>query len=240
MAIFSLIKDKLFSFIEDTVIPALSKNRLSSLPFALFELRRYGFLREVGWFNSFQKQLSVDALDKPLPWLTYPAISFLESAVHKEMCVFEYGSGASTLWWAERVKHVVACEHSKQWHDLLKPEVPGNASLMFCELVPDGDYCRSIHSSDETFDIIVIDGRDRVNCIRQAYSKMKNDGIIILDDSERDRYQPGQDFLLQQGFLRLDFHGIRPIALRSSCTSIFFKTTNFLKQSAANTRLTEE
>ena len=38
------------------------------------------------------------------PWISFGAILFLEKILKKDMQVYEYGSGGSTLFFAQRVK----------------------------------------------------------------------------------------------------------------------------------------
>ncbi len=52
------------------------------------------------------------------------------------------------------------------------------------------------------FDIVLVDGRDRNNCIFNAITALKENGIIILDDGERKRYEKGIDRLTREGFLK--------------------------------------
>jgi hypothetical protein len=49
------------------------------------------------------------------PWLVFAAIQFLERNLRRDMSVYEYGAGGSTLFFAERVREVVAVEHDKDW-----------------------------------------------------------------------------------------------------------------------------
>ena len=49
------------------------------------------------------------------PWITFPAIEFLERTLTRDMRVFEYGAGGSTLFFATRVKEVVSIEHEGAW-----------------------------------------------------------------------------------------------------------------------------
>jgi hypothetical protein len=49
------------------------------------------------------------------PWLTFPAIRFLERIVRKDMRVWEYGSGGSTLFFAARAAEVLSVEHDPEW-----------------------------------------------------------------------------------------------------------------------------
>jgi hypothetical protein len=43
---------------------------------------------------------------------------------------------------------------------------------------------------DNTFDIVLVDGRSRPSCIYHSISKIKKNGLLILDNSDRDYYLP--------------------------------------------------
>ncbi len=55
-----------------------------------------------------------------LPWMTFGAINFLKEQAAENMQVFEYGSGSSTLFWANRVKYVYSIEHDLDWSKKVK------------------------------------------------------------------------------------------------------------------------
>jgi len=78
------------------------------------------------------------------------------------------------------------------------------------------------------FDFIVIDGMARVLCAWIAAKVIKEDGIIIMDDTERNMYQLAYEYLAGCGFKRIDFIGIKPIVPHKSCTSIFLKKLTML------------
>jgi hypothetical protein len=67
---------------------------------SIYYLKSDGFLRNAGWFKSFRAKIPIDQNDDPIPWFTYPSIRFIEKRINKDMVVFEYGCGNSTLWWA--------------------------------------------------------------------------------------------------------------------------------------------
>jgi predicted O-methyltransferase YrrM len=54
------------------------------------------------------------------PWLTFEAIRFLMRILRRSMRVYEYGSGGSTLFFAQRVGEVVSVEHNPLWFDTLQ------------------------------------------------------------------------------------------------------------------------
>jgi hypothetical protein len=192
------------------------------------QLSDAGFLKEMGWFASAEIGSVVDGKGQPIPWLTYGAIDFLQARVPSEAIVFEYGCGSSTLWWAERIKTITSVEHDREWFSKISPRLPANASVSHFELMCDGDYCRAITRCDETFDIVVVDGRDRVNCVRAAIAKLSDRGVIIWDNTDREKYRPGIDFLSERGFRRIWFAGLTAIATDRNETSIFYRDDNCL------------
>lgn len=192
-------------------------------------VKAYGltpYLSAAGWFLSIDKGMPVDNQGNPLPWYTYPFIRFLEPRARATMKVFEYGSGNSTLWWSARAANVVACEHDESWFEDMSKRLPPNVDYRFSKLEYGGEYCRAVAGFVSEFDCIVIDGRDRVNCAKNALGALKEDGVIIWDNSDRERYREGYDFLIENGFRRIDFWGLGPINAYEWCTSVFYRKEN--------------
>ena len=65
--------------------------------FRLIGLRRLtrqgGALHSLGWFTTQDKGSACDGNGNPIPWISYPAISFLDGRVNPALEVFEFGSG---------------------------------------------------------------------------------------------------------------------------------------------------
>jgi hypothetical protein len=196
--------------------------------YSLCSLKRIGPLREDGWFRSFREEACVDADGNPLPWMTYPAIEFLGKRIRREMSVFEFGCGESTLWWASRVNEVVSVEHDKDWHGKIARRAPGNVSLFHIELAYGGAYSRKIMEYKERFDIVIIDGRDRVHCAMNSLKALKPDGIIVWDNSDRKEYEAGYAFLMEHGFRKIEFTGFTPMINMKSETGVFYREENCL------------
>ena len=142
------------------------------------------------------------------------------------MNVFEYGSGASTVWWSDHAAKVVSCEHDNKWYQKLKPILALNVDYIYFDLIPGGNYSRAVKQYYNEFDIIVIDGRDRVNCVKNSLTSLKQNGVIVWDDSDRMAYKEGYNYLLANGFKRLDFWGLGPIIALGWCTSVFYRSNN--------------
>lgn len=182
-----------------------------------------------GWLRSFREGRSIDRNGNPLPWIAYGAIRFLESRVRPGMTVFEYGAGNSTRWWAARVARVVSCESDADWVAEISGNLPDNAEVRHTPLEPAGAYESAATREDGLFDIIVIDGRRRVECTRQCLSALKDDGVIVFDNSERRTYVPALLHLARLGFRRADFMGLSPIATVRSQTSVLYREVNCLR-----------
>jgi len=72
---------------------------------------------------------------------------------------------------------------------------------------------------DKYFDIIFIDGRARNSCVKKRITKIRQDGIIILDNSKRDIYQDSIELL--RNYRRSDFFGFEPYSIYPRQTSVW-------------------
>jgi methyltransferase family protein len=179
-----------------------------------------------GWFRSFEERAPVDRQGEPIPWYTYPAIEFLRTRVRPEMTVFEYGCGNSTLWWAKRVAQVVSVEHDSDWHRRIATRVPPNVTLRHVPLERPGEYAGALVREGRRFDVVVIDGRERVECTRHVVDGLSEGGVIVFDNAERPDYAEGYAALEAQGFRRIDFVGMAPIVVDKITTSVFYRPDN--------------
>ncbi|MES2417327.1 MAG: FkbM family methyltransferase [Bacteroidota bacterium] len=195
---------------------------------ALLSHGHKGYLFTIGWFKAFDSRQAVDAAGLPIPWVTYSFIDFIKPRLNKELSVFEYGSGNSTLFYAKSVRRVVSVEHDEEWYHKLLTQKVTNAEMIFCRLDMAGAYCKKAASLPEKFDIIIVDGRDRVNCCKQGINGLTDRGVIVLDDSEREAYSDAWLFLTGQGFKEISFSGISPGLFYEKSTTVFYKTNNCL------------
>jgi hypothetical protein len=209
---------------HNIILAVLEKYNLPSI----YSLYKTGPLKDDGWFRSCRDHTSVDANGNPIPWITYPAIEFLGKRINKQLSVFEYGCGNSTLWWASRVKEVISVEHDKRWYDKFAPIVPQNVTINHVALEYGGAYAKQITAYKKQFDIIVIDGRDRINCAVIGLDSIKNEGVIILDNSDRRKYEGIIKLLQDKGFRKIEFIGMCPAVNLKSETAIFYKDNNVL------------
>jgi hypothetical protein len=195
---------------------------------SLLSFGHKGYLADIGWFKAFDIQEAVDANGEAIPWVTYSFIDFIKTRLNKQQSVFEYGSGSSTLFYAARVNKVVSVEHDEAWYHKILSSKPANADMIFTKLERGGEYCKKAAMLAEQFDIIIVDGRDRVNCCKESVAALSPQGVLVLDDSERGEYNEARVFLKQKGFKELSFSGISPGLFYLKATSVFYKSDNCL------------
>jgi Methyltransferase domain len=155
---------------------------------------------------------SIELAKLDVPWWTYGAIDTVEAwMAHRSRPprVFEYGSGASTVWLARRAGEVHSVEHHRDFADHLRPVLSGvgHVTLQVVEPRPArkppavasgkegyqgldfAEYVATIHAVGGEFDLIVIDGRARASCLPAARAHLVADGLIVFDNSWRSRYR---------------------------------------------------
>ena len=185
------------------------------------------FLYQSGWIKSFAEKRPVDLQGNIKPWLSLSAVYFLEERLIPSIKIFEYGAGNSSIYFSKRVDKVISVEHDKQWFDNIQSTInnSGSSVLHF----PLGvDYVQSIGLSGGQFDIVLVDGRQRNECTIFSVDYLSSSGVLILDDSERERYLPAIDFLKEKGFKEIKFWGFNLGSVELKATSIFYKENNCL------------
>lgn len=192
------------------------------------------------WLVSLSRvhdSLGIAELD--VPWWTYKAIDEVDAwlqARPRPIRVFEYGSGASTFWLAKRVDEVCSVEHHGGFAAMMRPELAKLGNVTFLEVpaprsssprvgsakpgstdLDFHDYVHAIDGVEGTFDIVVIDGRAREECLRVARARVAPDGIIVFDNSHRARYRTA---IAESGLPERAFGGLTPTLPYPDRTSV--------------------
>ncbi|MCL1926413.1 MAG: class I SAM-dependent methyltransferase, partial [Syntrophorhabdaceae bacterium] len=183
---------------------------------------------EYGYSKSLAEQECVDFHGNPLPWYTYPAIEYLSQLDFSQKRVFEFGCGNSSIWWARRAKKVVSVEHDKNWYESRLDFKEPNLELYLKE--DEISYAGCIEQQEGFFDVIIIDGVYREQCVEKALKKLSSDGMIIFDNSDRvaefEDYERAIKNLATANLIEVDFKGFLPLCSWTIVTSIFL-TRNF-------------
>lgn len=187
------------------------------------------YLHTTGWLRSIDEGRPVNDEGLPIPWINYAASGFISNRLSTDHNVFEFGSGNSTGFLAERVQHVTSVEGDAEWYAEVSQNPPANVTLIYQAHDVDGHYCRSISETSSRFDVVLVDGRDRVNCMREGASCLTDRGVLILDDSDRERYSEGLELLDSLGFASIFFDGLKPTHAHPSRTTVFYRPGNCLR-----------
>jgi hypothetical protein len=131
--------------------------------------------------------------------------------------ILEWGSGGSTLWFADRLPEgatLTSIDHDTTWHDRVKAKIGSrenvrllvfppskpigqNATLEEENPVPVQEY---IHAMDgESFDVILVDGVARSSCMETAVGLLRAGGRIFLHDAQRPWYDAGKSLFNAHG-----------------------------------------
>jgi hypothetical protein len=122
--------------------------------------------------------------DSGAPWWNDRAIRYITEQLRPGDQVFEWGSGASTIWLCDHGAKVISIEHDADWVEKVTSRcptadiraIPGSAE----------DYIGAIGEfADGSFDIVIVDGLYRPECLRRGASKVKPGGLLILDDTDQ-------------------------------------------------------
>lgn len=212
------------------------KQRINSIKYFLTHPKAFkmilsfnetGYLKDEGWFKTFYQNSPIDKNKNPIPWFTYSSIDFLKERIKPDMTAFEYGSGNSTLFFAQQIKKIYSVETNKNWYEKVKKDLPQNAEIFYLDSHIDANgYTQVINLTNQKYDIIIIDALYRNDCMINSFKYLNENGVIILDDSEREEYGEGINFLLKEEFKKLDFWGISPGLFYKKCTSIFYRNNN--------------
>lgn len=222
--------------------------RRSRLTFAVKLLRSQSQRRHLlRWVRSTASDY---LLATPSPWMTFDAIAYLEEHIRPGWQVFEYGSGGSTLFWLSLGASCVSVEHNPDWYALMKSRLPSGASIDYrfvpqesnpaiseksdpadpTHYVSDEGHAYSYKNyveqidpfPDQYFDLVVIDGRARPSCLMHSVAKVKRNGLLVLDNADRDYYLARTQPYLKE-YRQLEYSGAAPSLLGFSKTDIFIR-----------------
>ncbi len=182
----------------------------------------------LGIIESQLRNEPVDSAGNPLPWLSMPAIAFLEARVSLGLSVLEYGSGNSTLWWSRHADRVVCVEHDAAFHARLAPRLPNNVTYLLVTDTMNGAYEQAPARFGRVFDVVVIDGARRYECAQACLPLLKEKGVVIFDNADRQEVVPGLAHLREQGFRCLELRGLCALQVWSNTTAIFYRDRNCL------------
>jgi hypothetical protein len=174
------------------------------LTFLIHKLRN-----EFGFMESAKTETPKDSSGETMPLYTYPCYEWINSIDWSGADVFEYGCGFSSLFWKRKKVNLYGVDNNDAW-------------IMHDNVILETDltkYPSAINKIDNKFDVIVIDGSARYDCVSLSVNKVKSNGMIILDNSEW--HKDTKELLDKEDFIPIHFHGFKPIHVDSETTSCY-------------------
>jgi len=152
-----------------------------------------------------------------MPWLVKESIVFIENVINKDSIILEFGAGASTIWFAERVKKVYSFETNKVWEQVLHEELVKGGFDNTVLYYGVNNYFKN-ESCDKNFesmlcgdsiDLVLIDHRSysRSKVFEKTVKIIKTGGYLVFDNSNRKRYSQSIEFMDRLGWKKLEFWG---------------------------------
>ena len=165
------------------------------------------------------------------PMLLPAVVEYLESQITKDMRVFEYGSGASTVWFAGLVKEVKSVEHDQEWADEVTKALGKARRKSRVELVvveDENDIAEQI-KGDVMYDVIFIDclDRQRNKAATISLEYLKVGGLFIVDDAHWPMLAEIRWLLNKKGWLKQEFigHMRGRDGMAKPCSTIVYRRT---------------
>jgi hypothetical protein len=124
-----------------------------------------------GQWTTIRDWNSVDETGQPIPWYTYPTTEFLSHLDFGAFNVFEYGSGNSTLWWSDRASQITSVEDDESWYEKIKSSLKNKNVDYRLET----DYQKYFSMASSGFDIFIVDGKYRRECL-EHFTKIGEGG----------------------------------------------------------------
>ena len=130
------------------------------------------------------------------PWLTKSANSFLTSWLRENYEGLEFGSGRSTIWFAERINHLTSVEHNREWYQWVNQQIEDrqisnvNYFLIEEQDSQDREYIETSkyvavarQFENDSLDFALVDGILRGPCALMVTKKIKPGGILVVDNA---------------------------------------------------------
>jgi predicted O-methyltransferase YrrM len=127
-----------------------------------------------------------------VPWMPQSTVEILDDMLLKTDRCLEWGSGASTTWFADRCASILSVEHDPEWYQRVRAELtehgrdPDSVRLLSLEPTSrpaESPYVRAVDEfADGELDVCFVDAEHRPTCMLEAMPKLKTGGVLILDD----------------------------------------------------------
>jgi predicted O-methyltransferase YrrM len=167
--------------------------------------------------------LGPSPLEQRVPWLPFTIAAALANTIDDGWRVAEFGGGGSTVWFADRGAIVTTIEHDGAWADAVRSVAPPSVTIHFRPIDESPEpYVHALDDEpDGSFDLVLIDGEARLDCITASLPKLKGGGLLVVDDTNTEIGPPVMAML--RDWSRRDFCGLAPSKAVPGQTSCWTK-----------------
>jgi predicted O-methyltransferase YrrM len=131
-------------------------------------------------------KLMIDEFLRPQwPWLTKEAILLLERLLRPDDIGLEFGSGRSTIWFAERVQKLISVEHGIYWIEKINKKLKekGLVRKVDYRLANEDNYLDILNEiENNSIYFVLVYGLQRDICSLKSIQKLKIGGLLIIDN----------------------------------------------------------
>lgn len=157
------------------------------------------------------------------PWWVYSATRHVGNLVRADDEVIEVGSGASTIWLANKCKSVVTVEENPEWAAIVE-KAARRARLENVHLHI-GDSARLLNDLVTTREhtAIVIDGPGERKAMIESvffHDRSRLPRWIVYDDTDRSEYELAPETIPTM-YERKTFRGFKPYTIHACETTVF-------------------
>jgi hypothetical protein len=136
------------------------------------------------------------------PWLTQASVERLNRILTQRMIGFEYGSGRSTVWFGKRIAWLYSVEGNIEWYERTAKTIGKlPVMLIYLPVTLTSEWAEPTDATERdtyagaldgmparSLDFVLVDGHFRLACLAHALPKLKDNGILILDNFEAPIY----------------------------------------------------
>jgi len=148
-----------------------------------------------------------------MPWYTKPALDEISTWQLKDKTIFEYGLGASTLWWANKASLVYGVDMNEEYMSAVRTSLVQlntfyKTRLHFTTNIKEYIYTSKWYfdlsiRNHKGYDILIVDDAVRDECILYVLRQklIKPGGKLIVDNwNQPEVYEPSSkvQLLMQQ------------------------------------------
>ena len=147
------------------------------------------------------------------PWMSDQEIDLVKKYLSEDKVMLEWGSGGSTCTFSPLVKEYYSIEHVKEWYEnveeflklqiyrskvfnyLVEPDKPRTIPTKYEEFQT---YIEYVDKLNKKYDIVLIDGRARLDCAKYIIPYLNENAVIFIHDYfHRPQYYKVTDYYTQ-------------------------------------------